>query len=341
MLNKKTKILTIVTAIVLILVLIFCVLISCIYLYKQFLRKPIVTDYSATNSNWIPYENNPIIGNESTGTLFDPHIIKVEDKFLMYVSTRKDGNIGVTESDDGIEWSEIKTVLLCDKSSGWENIVNRCSVVFKDSKYYMYYTGQQNGISRIGVALSDDGYNFVKEKDCILSPEYKWEGYSVMNPFVTFDNEENVFKMWYSAGETYEPDVICYAESMDGIHFDKYNYNPIFIKGTESYDCAKVSVGHVIKKDEKYVMFYIGYQNVNKAYVCYATSTDGKTNWTRSKHNPIIVPVKGTYANDAVYKPTIVFNENTNQWMLYCNGRDANKEYIGLYRISAEKFTLD
>ena len=36
-----------------------------------------------------------------------------------------------------------------------------------------------------------------------------------MNPFVMY--EDGKFKMWYAAGETYEPNVICYAESDDGV----------------------------------------------------------------------------------------------------------------------------
>ena len=319
-----------------ILLLIFSFSTSCIYLYREFGNRFFPFEYPSGNSEWMPYKDNPIIGNDETGSVFDPHIIKVDDHYLMYVSTRIDGNIGVTESTDGINWTPIQTVLTHDNNSGWEESINRCSVCIKDNKYYMYYTGQQNGISRIGVALSDDGYHFTKEKQFILAPEYNWEGQSVMNPFVTFDKENKIFKMWYSAGETFEPDVVCYAESMDGISFDKYKCNPIFSKGDSWYDCAKVSVGHVLLIDKQYYMFYIGYKSETEASVCIAVSKDGKTNWNRIDNNPIIVPVKGTWNQSAIYKPTVIFNERTKRFLLYCNGRNNYEEYIGLYQYSKE-----
>ena len=85
------------------------------------------------------------------------------------------------------------------------------------------------GISKIGLAMSENGNNFIKyEKNPVLIPEYEYEKYSVMNPHIIYDNKEKIFKMWYSAGETIEPDVICYATSKNGKNWIKYTNNPIF-----------------------------------------------------------------------------------------------------------------
>lgn len=322
------------------LTLAFNTVVSCLFLYQIYKNKISNSDNTIhMSTNWVPNENNPIIGDASTGSLYDPHVIKVNNTFLMYVSIRDNGNIGVVESKDGINWSDIKQVLHCDQESGWEQAVSRCSVVYKDNKYYMYYTGQQNGISRIGLAISDDGYNFKKQNKCIITPEYNWEGNSVMNPFVLFDQDDNTFKMWYSAGETFEPDVVCYAESKDGITFNKNLYNPVFSKGMEWYDSSKVSVGCVIKRDGKYIMFYIGYKNKYEANICCAVSENGKSKWRRHEENPIVVPTKNTWCNDSIYKPSVIFNDMSNELMLYCNGRNGNDEYIGLYTCPIDEFT--
>ena len=91
-----------------------------------------------------------------------------------------------------------------------------------------------------------------------------------MIPHVIYDDDEKLFKMWYSAGETYEPDVICYATSKDGINWAKYKNNPIFRpnKIKSSLDFYKVggSDVHRISKN-KYLMFYIGYSDINTARI--------------------------------------------------------------------------
>ena len=81
----------------------------------------------------------------------------------------------------------------------------------------MWYTGQARCHSYIGYAESKDGIHFErKTPEPILIPEYPWEDASVMNPCVLY--EDGKYRMWYSAGETYEPNVNAYAESDDGIN---------------------------------------------------------------------------------------------------------------------------
>ena len=59
----------------------------------------------------------------------------------------------------------------------------------------MWYTGQKNDKSEIGLAISDNEENFIKYKyNPILKPEYFFEGKSVMNPHVIYDNETQTCK---------------------------------------------------------------------------------------------------------------------------------------------------
>ena len=183
------------------------------------------------------------------------------------------------------------------------------------------------------MAISENGYDFIREKrNPILKPNLSYEKQSIMIPHVIYDYDEKLFKMWYSAGEAYEPDVICYATSIDGINWIKYKNNPIFKpnKNKLSLDFYKVggSDVHKISKNA-YLMFYIGYSDINTARIFMAKSKDGINNWTRSE-NPIIQPSKGHFDNDACYKPSAIFNKQNNKWMIYYNGRKGNKEYIGL-----------
>lgn len=252
--------------------------------------------------------------------------------FRMYVSWRNPGKIAISLSSDGIKWSNLRIVLENGNSSSWESIVNRASVLYKDGMYYMWYTGQNKGISKIGYAKSKDGLVFKKLDRPVLIPEYNYEKESVMIPHVIYDKKEKIYKMWYSAGETYEPDVIGYATSKDGINWTKYKDNPIFIpnKNKLSLDSFKVGGSDVHKiSDNQYLMFYIGYSDINTARIFVAESKDGITNWKRSR-TPILEPTKNEFDSNACYKPSAIYDKNNNKWLLWYNGRRKATEFIGL-----------
>ena len=159
-----------------------------------------------------------------------------------------------------------------------------------------------------------------------------YEGKSVMNPHVIYDKEEKIFKMWYAAGETFEPDVICFAISKDGINWIKYKNNPIFLpsKNLFSLDSYKVGACDVHKiTNKKYLMFYIGYTDINTARIFVAESANGINKWKRS-NKPIIKPTKKKFYNDACYKPSALYDSNNNRWLLWYNGRRKNSEYFGV-----------
>ena len=307
--------------------IIFKKIILC-YILLSFL----IMNYNKITKSWTKYYLNPILGDNKTGTVFDPFVLRHDNLFKMYVSWRKKGAIAISTSKDGIKWSNLQIVLNKGDSKSWESIVNRGSVIIFKNKFYLYYTGQNSGKSAIGLAISEDGYNFTREKNNpILKPYFNYEKQSVMIPHVIYDNDENIFKMWYSAGEASEPDVICYALSKNGINWIKYKNNPIFKPSIDksSFDFYKVggSDVHKISKN-KYLMFYIGYSDINTARIFIAKSENGIHNWTRNK-KPIIEPTKGKFDNDACYKPSAIFNKKTKSIIIYYNGRNGYNEYIG------------
>lgn len=291
-----------------------------------------------TIEGWNKYKSEPILGDNETGSVFDPNVIKDnEGIYRMYVSWRNTGGIAVSTSDDGVNWSNLKIVLMANKESGWENIVNRATVIYKDGKYIMYYTGQTENESRIGYAISEDGYNFERKKEPVLIPQENYEAQSVMNPYVMYDEDEKMYKMWYAAGEKYEPDVLCYATSIDGIEWNKYYNNPI-LKASDNkntLDNFKVGACEVkkINKNE-FLMFYIGYSDIHTARIFVAKSENGIDNWNRENTTPIIAPTKGEFDSEACYKPSAIWDNDRKKWLVYYNGRTDHKEYIGLYTFS-------
>jgi len=108
-----------------------------------------------------------------------------------------------------------------------------------------------------------------------------WEGWTVYAPFVL--KQMDTLKLWYTGSKSFDVDHIGYATSIDGIHWQRYNANPVLLAGTPgSWDDEVVSHSKIILIDTTYHMWYGGtgvspYYNYSAGY---ATSPDG-INWTK------------------------------------------------------------
>lgn len=278
---------------------------------------------------WVKFEGNPVLGG-NLGTVFDISVLKEENEFRMWFSWRPKSSIALVESKDGIHWSEPVIVLGPNEATGWEKRVNRPIVLKRPDGYHMWYTGQIDKHSYIGHAISPDGKTWARTSDKpVLFPDQPWEKEAVMVPHVLWDEDEHMYKMWYSGGEQYEPDAIGYAVSSDGQTWSKH-LEPVFLPSSEfEWDSYKVTGVQVIRQDGWYIMFYIGFRDDHHAQIGLARSPDGISNWQRHHANPIIEPsLQGGWDSDAVYKPYAILNDN--QWYLWYNARRSNVEQIGL-----------
>jgi predicted GH43/DUF377 family glycosyl hydrolase len=287
-------------------------------------------DKPAEKGEWVKYENNPVLGGGDLGTVFDLSVIKEGDTYLMYNSWRPRKSIALSTSSDGKNWTTPEIVLGPREETGWENDMNRPSIVVKDGLYHLWYTGQAGGQSWIGYATSTDGKNFTRQSDRpVLSPELPWEKVAVMCPHVVWDDKAKLYKMWYSGGEQYEPDAIGYATSKDGLVWAKHAQNPVFAADPATeWESRKVTACQVIRRDDDYLMFYIGFEDIDTARIGMAKSKDGITGWVRYEANPIIYPTPGSWDESATYKPFAI--QEKDHWKLWYNGRNAHLEQIGL-----------
>jgi len=97
--------------------------------------------------------------------------------------------IGHAISDDLIHWKELPTALKPGENDSWDNLALWTgSVIKKDNKYFMFYTGRNKDenkkwIQKIGLAISDDLINWSKIKD---NPILEAEKYYYI------DNKKNI-----------------------------------------------------------------------------------------------------------------------------------------------------
>lgn len=284
-----------------------------------------------TSSGWRKYAHNPVLGGK-LGTCFDVCLLKERGKYRMWFSWRPKQSIALTESSDGIHWSDPVIVLGPRRETGWEDDVNRPVVVARPDGYHLWYTGQARDRSWIGYATSLDGIRWRRVSDKpVLSAAAPWEKSAVMCPDVIWDGQTRRYRLWYSGGEQYEPDAIGYATSPDGEHWTKYAQNPIFSADpARPWERYKVTACQVIPQGGWYTMFYIGFRDIDHAQIGLARSRDGVTHWQRLPANPIIRQGVGPSAwdGDACYKPFALLDGH--RWLLWYNGRTGDVEQIGL-----------
>lgn len=284
----------------------------------------------STTAGWTKYEANPVLGGKY-GTCFDVCLLKERAGYRMWLSWRPQKSVALVESADGLHWSEPPGVVLGPrKQTGWEEDINRPVVLKRLEGYHMWYTGQAAGHSAIGYATSPDGVTWKRMSERpVLAAEQSWEKVAVMCPHVLWDADAKLFRMWYSAGEQYEPDAVGYATSADGLTWKKYAGNPIFAPDRScAWEQHKVTGVQVIRVGDWHLMFYIGFRDVDHAQIGVARSRDGITGWERHPANPIIRPGKDQWDHDACYKPYAIFDGE--KWLLWYNGRHGGLEQIGV-----------
>jgi predicted GH43/DUF377 family glycosyl hydrolase len=282
------------------------------------------------SAGWVKYSGNPVLGGKY-GTCFDVAVLKDEERYRMWLSWRPQKSVALVESADGLHWSEPPRIVLSPNGqTGWEDDINRPVVVKREQTYHMWYTGQARGHSSIGYATSLDGTNWSRmSPQPVLSPEAPWEKVATMCPHVIWDAQAQLFRMWYSAGDQYEPDAIGYATSSDGLVWHKDKNNPVFKPDpSNAWEQHKVTAVQVQKRGDWYLMFYIGFRDVDHAQIGLARSRDGVMGWQRHPANPIVRPGAGEWDQDACYKPFALYDGA--KWLLWYNGRRGGVEQIGV-----------
>lgn len=290
--------------------------------------QPMQTPQSAPKkpAAWVKHAGNPVLGGD-LGTCFDLCVLRDGGKYRTWFSWRPKKSIAVTDSLDGVHWSEPK-IVLGPTATGWEDDINRPCVVKRADGYHLWYTGQANGHSQIGYAASADGLHWTRKPKPVLSAEQPWEKVAVMCPDVLWDEATKQYRLWYSGGDQYEPDAIGYATSPDGISWSRLTA-PVFAADAHSaWEQHKVTACQIVQRDGWYEMFYVGFRDIDHAAIGVARSRDGLTNWQRLPANPIVSPTPGAWDADACYKPFALYDGHT--WRLWYNGRQGNSEQIGL-----------
>jgi predicted GH43/DUF377 family glycosyl hydrolase len=144
------------------------------------------------------------------------------------------------------------------------------SVINKNGKLYLYYTGWNVGKNipfhwSIGLATSTDGGNtFQKKSNGPIMDRNHIDPYFVASPTVLF--EEDKWKMWYVSGLGWEetegvkssPYHIRYAESNDGINWERKDSQSGIDVSHEGWDSEMIEYPSILEDNDTKYMFYNG-----------------------------------------------------------------------------------
>ncbi len=131
----------------------------------------------------------------------------------------------------------------------WEgrNVLNPSAIV-KDEKVYLIYRAQDSAMtSRIGLAISDNGIDFVKQESPIFYPDndamkkYEWPG-GVEDPRVV-ESEDGTYILTYTS---YDGNIarLCLATSKDLKHWTKHG----LVLGNGKYKDTWSKSGAIVSK---------------------------------------------------------------------------------------------
>ncbi|QDT00394.1 hypothetical protein [Adhaeretor mobilis] len=137
----------------------------------------------------------------------------------------------------------------------------------------------------------------------IIVADQPWEPWLVKCNTAIYDEEEKLFKMWYSnysfkntspwkANDYFDYGTVCYATSKDGIHWEKPLIGTIVSKNGEPHNAIRLMTHGSVLKDNKdadpnrrYKM--IGWRQDSTTHGFYSYISPDGLNWTMLSEKPI------------------------------------------------------
>ncbi|HLN52442.1 MAG TPA: T9SS type A sorting domain-containing protein [Lentimicrobium sp.] len=295
--------------------------------------------------SWEKYPGNPVMvpgdpGSFNSGGYAFVTVIMNNDTLDMWytVSDQQEQRIGLARSVNGYEFEFCDSVPLFEPSVGGGfdtyGVFNPQILKINDTSWYMWYSGLNNTNfnSQVGLAVSSDGLNWERySTDPVLpwGPAGSWDNLLVYAGTVLFD--EGIYKMWYTGMNTSYTYRIGYATSPDGIVWTRYQGNPILTFPAANPKVMKTLTGYQMWYNES-----VG----GKMYIFYALSDDGII-W-QGMDAPVLSPDPGTFDDEGVTAPSVVFNETTGLYQMWYTAWSAVGNYYSVgYATDSSLVSID
>lgn len=263
-----------------------------------------------------------------------------EDLYRIYFSTRNEQNkssigsilIDINDPTQVIEVAEDPVLLPGDIGMPDDSGVSIGCILPVNGKRYLYYMGWNLAVTvpwrnAIGLAISAEGQReFQRYSRFPIINLDEIDPYTISYPWVMI--EDGRYRMWYGSNLKWGPEkrdmlhIIKYAESSDGITWERPDIICIDSKGPEEYAICKPCI---LKDGGTYKMWYC-YRGLTYR-IGYAESTDG-IHWNRLDHLSGIDVSQDGWDSEMIEYP-FVFDHKGKRYMLYA-GNNFGKTGFGI-----------
>ncbi|MCM3294145.1 hypothetical protein M3661_29030 [Paenibacillus sp. MER 180] len=261
--------------------------------------------------------------------LLNPSVIKKDNTYYNYYSGF-DGSVwrtGLATSTDGEKWTKNENNPILGLSEiGWDTkyiAANGAAVEFNDKVYYYYQGMNENGVTQIGLATSNDGITFKKEKNptLTLGDSGTWDALAVADPYVI--KHDNYLIMYYLGMNELGIQRLGVAKSTDGLKWEKSLANPILDVGSKgSFDVNGLGEPSVVYNAPYFYMIYTGRDVNENRDIGLAISLDG-INWSKVSATGIFHGrPSGTWDDSVICDTTLILEGD--QLYVWYGGGDIN-----------------
>ena len=159
--------------------------------------------------------HNPVLNLGASGSWddagVDPGPVQYDGTTFEMLYSGFDGTVfqaGYAASTDGFTWNKSGDIILpVGSGSNWDYPrANPSTVVYNPylSKYFMLYSGGAFGYWKIGYATADSFEGpWTKNPSAIMEgTPGEWDEQTTAFPFVLYDSDEELYKMWYMGAST-------------------------------------------------------------------------------------------------------------------------------------------
>jgi len=197
-----------------------------------------------------------------------------------------------------------------------KHVVDPASIVW-NSKVYLYYSAIGDGPDSLGLAISDDGLDFVKEEKPVMvgrAPEVV-ELDDTMYMFYSMDNPKGGYEFHLATSE-------------DGKNFTEEG--PVFSPTNEGWDSLSVVTPRIFFEKGVYIMSYAGdaKEKDYPTHFGFAFSKDLR-NWKRYPGNPVFSGgLPGSWESRAIWYPEIL--KTNGKYYMWYEGYNGKGSQVGL-----------
>lgn len=263
----------------------------------------------------------------------DPHVIKFENRYLMYFSIPpfadesnpiKGWNIGIAESTDLINWEKIGEI---NPAGDYESkgLCAPCALVI-DGKVHLFYQTYGNGRDdAICHAVSTNGISFKRNAtNPVFKPTGKWNcGRAIDAEVIKFKDRYLLY--FATRDQDFEIQMQGVATAPLNTNFNREDWKQLtdYPMMIPEFDWEKKCVegASVIQRNDELFMFYAGAYNNEPQQVGVAKSTDG-IHWDKLFKEPFLANGKPGEWNSSESGHPHIFEDTGGRTFLFFQGNN-------------------